>query len=231
MPARKTASTKNGRSTVASRKKDKAKKDRSIALKRVPSKSAAAIRQAQQLADREAVELASRNASERGSRRRNVDTVSFDTEHELEANDFEIGQDSHRDLSVDGDAELEPKLIQRVDGPQWKDKAALLAFNESKIEILVHDTTDKNESKIVETWVDGRPQRFMRNRAQIVRRKYAEALARAKNTAFSQENFKDGQGYDAIRNHEHTALRFPFSVIRDPHPNGAAWLRALLAEA
>lgn len=219
------------RSTVKSRKKAADKKAKSTALKRQPSKSAAQIRAAQQAADRGAgsadIDSVMRAAA---SRRHNVDRVVFDTEHELEATSLQIGQDRPRDMPTSGPAMLEPREIEMVDGPNWKDKAAALAFMEEKVRVMVHDTTDKNESKIVEVWVGGVAQRFMRNVPQVCRRKFVAALATAKNTAYSQEHYKDTGGYDALRNNPHTALRYPFSMIQDPNPMGGAWLAKALAE-
>lgn len=225
------ANKPQSRSTVKSRQKAKVKKDAAAELKRQPSKSAAAVRDAQRQADREAVDRVSRKAAEKAGRVPPV--VMHLTEHEDDITDHKIGQDHPRRMKSTGPARdaLEGAYIERVDGPDFEDKAALLAFNEEKIEVLVHDTTEKHASKIIETWVDGKSQRFLRNHPQVVRRKFVEALVRAKETAFSQQIVQDDNGFDTYQNNPHTAPRFPFSVVRDPNPKGAAWLRKILAEA
>lgn len=141
-----------------------------------------------------------------------------------------VGQDKPRDLPTTGDAHLDAPVIEPVQGPDWKQKAAALAFLEEHVTIMLHDTTDKNAERIVQFAVNGRNQYIMRNVPTTVRRKYVECIARAKMTTYSQEHYKDANGNDAIRNVPHTALRYPFSVIEDRNPQGGAWLQAVLAE-
>jgi len=124
---------------------------------------------------------------------------------------------------------LEPALIEPVERPVKKDHADRLAFNEEKIEVMVHESTDKNAEAVVEVFVNGIPQRFVRGQTQAVKRKFVEALARAKRTAYSQEKVMDN-GIESYRNVPHTALGYPFSVVRDPNPRGADWLKSVLAE-
>lgn len=142
-----------------------------------------------------------------------------------------VGQDNPRDLPTEGPAEIEPALIEPVYGPDWKSKADLLQFMEEPVEVMVHETTDKNAELIVQSWNGGRSQFFIRGQPQICKRKFVEVLARSKITAYRQEHYKDDNGADAIRNIPMTALRYPFSVIRDNNPRGADWLRAILSEA
>lgn len=142
-----------------------------------------------------------------------------------------IGQDSPRDLSTTGPAELDPPLIEVVDGPNWKDKAAALAFMEEPVKVVVHTSSDKNAEFIVEVWNNGKAQRFLRNVPIVVKRKYVEALARGKTVSYTQEHYKDDNGADAIRNIPSVSLRYPFSVIEDSNPNGNAWLQKILNEA
>lgn len=153
----------------------------------------------------------------------------FEAHHEM----TQVGQDHPRDMRTDGPAEdsLDPPLIEPVYGPNWKDKAEILAFMEEKIEIVVNPTAEKGASPIVEVWNGGRPQRFIRGRPQVCKRKFVDALARAKEVSYTQEQYKDANGADAIRNIPTTTLRYTFQVIEDQSPKGRDWLKQLLAEA
>ncbi len=140
-----------------------------------------------------------------------------------------VGQGSVRDLPTDGDARLSAPKIETVEGPNALKFADELAFAEELVEIMVHDTTDPKENKLVQVAVNGKNQYFLRGETQKVRRKYIEVLARAKKTTYTQEKYADTTGADALRNVPHTALQYPFSVVNDPNPRGAAWLRQILA--
>ena len=153
------------------------------------------------------------------------------TAAQLDSTDQKVGQDRPRKMKSTGPAKesLEPALIEPVERPVKKDHADRLAFNEEKIEVMVHESTDKNAEAVVEVFVNGIPQRFVRGQTQAVKRKFVEALARAKRTAYSQEKVMDN-GIESYRNVPHTALGYPFSVVRDPNPRGADWLKSVLAE-
>jgi hypothetical protein len=152
----------------------------------------------------------------------------------LEAAEQQIGQNTELNMPVDGplaDMVRTDQDIQIVDGPGWQDKAAALAFNEEVIEIMVHDSTDKNASKLVDVYNGGIPQRFIRGQPQRVKRKFVEVLARAKPVGLvtSVSHGDDGEVYNKIS--KSAALAYPFSVIRDDNPKGAPWLTKILAEA
>lgn len=131
-----------------------------------------------------------------------------------------------------GDAKdsLDAPQIEVVDRPVEQSWAEDMAFNESQVKVLVHESTDKNAEAVVEVFCNGVPQRFIRGRAQDVKRKFVAVLARAKMTTYSQEKVRDDDGNESYRNIPHTALRYPFSVVADSDPRGADWLTAVLAE-
>ncbi len=148
----------------------------------------------------------------------------------MEPMEQKVGQDNPRDMPTTGPARIEPQEIEVVDGPNWKEKAAALAFMNEEITVMVLPTTEPNAALVIDLWNGGRSQFFVRNVPQTCKRKFVEVLARAKKTVFTQEHYKDNTGADAIRNVPHTALRYPFSVIHDPNPNGVEWLKKVLAE-
>lgn len=145
-----------------------------------------------------------------------------------------IGQDRPLDIPMTGsiaDIIRTDQQIEVVDGPSLGAYAAELAFNEEVIDVIVHESTEQNAPLIVEVFVNGTPQRFLRGRMQSVKRKYVEVLARAKQTGLRTAVANDSNGNPVNRLDRHTALRFPFSVQHDPNPKGRDWLKKVLASA
>jgi len=109
-------------------------------------------------------------------------------------------------------------------------KAEKLAFMEEPVTILVMSSGDPNEIPLVQVAVNGVTQFIKRDEPITVKRKYVERLARCKKTDFNQA-LDDSQGEVSFnvltRRH---SLRFPFSVIQDPNPKGAGWLKQILTE-
>ena len=132
-------------------------------------------------------------------------------------------------FSVD-DIGVNPGDIEIVDRVLTADKAETEMFMAEKITIIVQDSSDENDHEIVETWVNGRVQRFLRGQAQLVKRCYVEALARAKRTTFKQtlDERAGEQSFNQMRPHH--SLAYPFTVLEDRNPKGQAWLRSVLAQ-
>lgn len=142
---------------------------------------------------------------------------------EVDARDH-VGQQDPIDSYETGD-----RTPEVVDGPLPKGKVEIEAFMNEIVTVVVHDTTDKNASRIVPVSVNGRTQNFIRGIQQRCRRCYVERLARAKETSY-QQNLDPGQGEAVNTLYPHAALSYPFSVIEDGNPDGSAWLRKVLAE-
>lgn len=115
-----------------------------------------------------------------------------------------------------------------ADGPINNDYAAELAFNEEPMEIMVHESAAPNAENPVETRCNGVNQFFFRGNAQTVKRKFVEILAKSKETAINTREVAGFDGERTTRIEKSTALKYPFSVIRDDNPRGADWLRKLL---
>lgn len=120
--------------------------------------------------------------------------------------------------------------IEVVDRVLTMDKAETEMFMAEKIMVLVQDSSDEFDNEIVETWVNGRVQRFLRGQAQVVKRCYVEALARAKRTTYRQtlDERAGEQSFNQLRPHH--ALAYPFTVLEDKNPLGRAWLQSVLAQ-
>jgi len=106
-----------------------------------------------------------------------------------------------------------------------------LKFNEEFVEVMVHETTDKNAEDPVFTACNGVTQYFFRGQVQQVRRKYLAILASCKEHAIKTVEYTQADGSRATKIVRTSSLKYPFSVISDPNPRGAPWLRALLSSA
>mgnify|MGYP003402129470 FL=1 len=109
------------------------------------------------------------------------------------------------------------------------DHAALEAFMNEPVTVVVMSSGDDNELSLVQVGVNGVNQFFKRDTPQTVKRKYVERLARCKKTDFNQTlDDRMGEAMNVLQRRH--SLRFPFSVIQDSNPKGSAWLRQILAE-
>lgn len=120
--------------------------------------------------------------------------------------------------------------IDVVDKPLPKDELAREAFMNDVLTIIVNPSQDVDDPKLVQVGVNGVNQFMPRGTPIDVKRKYVEVLARAKRTDFAQ-TLDDRMGEQMNYLQTLHSLRFPFSVIQDPNPNGFAWLTSILAEA
>lgn len=105
---------------------------------------------------------------------------------------------------------------------------AELAFNEEIVEVMVHESTDPNAENPVFTACNGITQYFFRGQVQAVKRKYVAILAAAKEHAIRTPEYTTAEGVRATKIARTSSLKYPFSIISDPNPRGAAWLKALL---
>lgn len=105
----------------------------------------------------------------------------------------------------------------------------LEAFMNEKVMILVHPTEDPNKNLVVVPNVGGVNQPIVRGEKVLIRRKYVEALARARNTRYVQ-NVPDPTRPDKKQMVPISAVADPFTVLEDKNPNGAAWLDSILKQ-
>ncbi len=151
----------------------------------------------------------------------------------LESDVVKAGQDKPLDIPMTGDIGRIIRTdhqIDVVDGPSLGDYAAELAFNEEVVEIMVHETTDKNAAMLVDVYCNGVPQRFIRGVPQKVKRKFVEVLARAKQTRIKTEiEMRNNEPVNRIV--RTTGLRYPFRIENDRNPKGADWLKRILQQA
>ncbi|MGF6211779.1 hypothetical protein [Comamonas odontotermitis] len=121
--------------------------------------------------------------------------------------------------------------IDVVDKPMPKKAIDMEAFMNERVTIMVNPPNNADEPLLVQVGVNGVNQFIPRGEPVQVKRKYVEVLARSKRTDFAQtlDERLGEQGFNKLRSMH--SLRFPFSVLSDPNPNGGAWLTGVLAEA
>jgi len=107
-------------------------------------------------------------------------------------------------------------------------QAQELIFNEELVEVMVHESTDDNAENPVFTACNGVTQFFYRGVPQQVKRKFVAILASVKEHNVTTPEYTGRDGGRAIGIKRTSSLKYPFSVISDKNPRGAAWLRSLL---
>jgi len=115
-----------------------------------------------------------------------------------------------------------------IDAPVTMEGVELEAFMNEPVMVTVLSGGKDNETPYVPVAVNGTTQMFKRDTPMVVKRKYLERLARAKETGYDQ-TVDDRLGERMNTLHNRHSLRYPFQVNRDDNPRGAAWLRAILA--
>ena len=121
--------------------------------------------------------------------------------------------------------EFSPEVIT---SPVTMKDAELEAFMNEPVMVTVMSSGKDNEAPFVHVAVNGVTQMFLRDTPIVVKRKYVERLARAKETGYDQDlDERKGEGMNVLK--QVKSLRYPFTVNRDDNPRGSAWLRAVLA--
>lgn len=121
--------------------------------------------------------------------------------------------------------EFTPEDIER---PVSMAEAEMEAFMNEPVMVTVMSSGRDNDTPYVMVGVNGVTQMFKRDVPIVVKRKYVERLARAKETGYDQTvDERIGERMNSLQSRN--ALRYPFQVNRDDNPRGSAWLRAILA--
>lgn len=165
--------------------------------------------------------------------RRETDARSFHTE---QPDDIEIPTTGSVEAArASAAASMNTTEIEPVaDLAGVYDKAAILAFYEEKVEIMIVDSTDPNPENYVFVSINGKGPMphgvpwVPRNVPVVMARKYVEQLARAKPVSLRTEEVQDFQGNRTTRVKRHAAMRYPFTVLRDTNPKGRAWLAEIM---
>lgn len=146
----------------------------------------------------------------------------------LNAEEQNLGREREFNINEIGSGDVEIEAIERNLDSKLIENEAFMA---EPVTVMLADSTDPNDADVlVQVSVNGRNQYFARGYPQTVKRMYVERLARSKKTGYSQ-NLDERLGEEKFNlMRSHNALRYPFTVVEDKNPRGAAWLRAILAE-
>jgi hypothetical protein len=123
-------------------------------------------------------------------------------------------------LHIDQTIDVEPTMDP--------DRIDLEAFMKEPIEIQMSDAMDENDPKFAEVTVNGRYIKIPRGEIMRVPRSHVAVLAQAKQMRVIQDKVTNPDGSSGFRERVVMKLTYPFSVLHDPNPKGAAWLRQLL---
>lgn len=121
---------------------------------------------------------------------------------------------------------------QPIEIVQEKDLAKLArdeAFMNEIVTIYVMRTNQPGELSYVEPIINGVKQFIFKGRNQKVKRKVVEALAHSKLTVFNQ-SFDVADIHVRNRLNYTTALAYPFHIVQDNNPAGAAWFEHLMSQ-
>jgi uncharacterized protein (DUF2344 family) len=117
-----------------------------------------------------------------------------------------------------------------ADALNFEDHAAALAFAEEHIIINIAESSNPADENPVMVSNNGRAVYLMRGRDEVVKRKYVEQLMRAKPVGVKVKVVRDVDGEIQNRTIRTTALKYPFSIVRDDNPLGRAWQRKIMSE-
>lgn len=150
----------------------------------------------------------------------------------VKAGELPVGQKIAKQIPTDGDARIEDESdIEIVDRPLQATKAELLRFMEEPVKVVVHRTADKLADPVVEVWNGGIRQMFIRGVPIVVKRKFVELLARARDIKYEQQVYVDkGNGEAVNRMIPVIGLKYAFDVLEDRNPRGPDWLKNILQE-
>lgn len=150
----------------------------------------------------------------------------------VEPMEMENAPDTPRVMKSTGPAEkaLDPVLVQGVDRPVDEEKLAMLKFMAEPVTIHIHETTNKQDDQVFEFIIGGRIYHFMRGETKTVPRFVVDRMARCKPTTYTDKEVVNSEGVKDMVYTPHTGLRYPFSVMEDPHPRGREWLMHTMRE-
>lgn len=151
-------------------------------------------------------------------------------EKEVNAAEQPIGQAKELIIPSSGEIIRNDQELEVADVRVTNGDLDAMKFMEEPVEVMVHESTDQNADNPVHVACNGINQYFWRGQAQVVKRKYVEILARAKQTAMATREIRNYDGELSTQVTKSTALRYPFSIISDSNPKGSVWLKAVLAE-
>lgn len=150
---------------------------------------------------------------------------------EIYTDDFAVGQPKDIPLNQGAGVNLigAQAIVTAAIDPLNKNYLDELAFMEEPIEIMVAETTDENAENPVQVGVNGVFILLERGKPTICKRKFADALIVKGSKVTTPEIFNPaGERSRAIR--QTSALKYPFTIVRDDNPRSREWLQRRMAD-
>lgn len=122
-----------------------------------------------------------------------------------------------------------PVIETVAESRDFRQLAADEQFMNEMVTVLVHSSTDENQSPHVILNCNGVNQVVVRGIPTKIRRKYLEILARMKETKYTQVT-PNPAAPDVSEMRARHGLAYPFELVDDGNPRGRAWLQNVLAE-
>jgi hypothetical protein len=127
------------------------------------------------------------------------------------------------------------EIILERDAINFDEKAAILAFMEEPVKVIISDDSGKNPEKYIYLAVNGRgagPNGIPwvpRGVEITVKRKFLNVLAGARQVKYTNYEEVNSEGERQSKQRATANDRYPFSVVEDLNPRGIDWLRQLRA--
>lgn len=139
------------------------------------------------------------------------------------------------DLDVDAKPDIlvaDPELLKQRAKTDYLDE---LAFNEEFMTIYLYRGSEEFAPDAHQFWVNGKGVTVPVEQKVMIRRKYVEIMARSQPFKIKTTVIKPAAGNenDGVKNlwQRYKSDQFPFTVIQDKNPLGAAWLEGIRREA
>jgi hypothetical protein len=103
-------------------------------------------------------------------------------------------------------------------------------FMQDELVIVIHKSTDKNAVPRVPVGVNGEVAWLPRDVKIRIPRKFVERLARSQEATYRTDDNPDPRMDEGKIIRRTNGQVFPFQVLHDPSPRGAAWLQRVTRE-
>jgi hypothetical protein len=127
------------------------------------------------------------------------------------------------------------EIIIERDAAGFKEKAAMLAFMEEELRVIISQADGKNPETHIFLAVNGvgpgpNGMKWVPRGVEIpMKRKFLSVLAGARPVKYSNYEETNTEGVRESKQRAIANDRYPFSVVFDPNPRGMDWLRQLRA--
>lgn len=146
----------------------------------------------------------------------NAEQVSIPVEGEIEVGDID---------SRDGIKK--PRITESIAVTMNMDDADLEAFMHEPVAVMIHPSSKEGDLSGASVTVNGDRIDIPRGKTVTIKRKFVEALARARTVTYIQ-NWENMNPTEITPPAPRVALSYPFDVVRDS-PKGRAWYESLYA--